>query len=122
MSTENTVLVVDDNEDVRAIAAAALARHWPVMTARDVPDALEKLENDAFVLVVSDVEMGGQTGFDLHNGIRARGIQTPFVFMTGNMPEAQSLASRAGLEDVVIIGKPFRMGALVEVVRAALAS
>lgn len=67
-SSGETVLVVEDNPDVKAVAVARLKRlGYKVMEAETAVDAIRQLsEGLAINVVFSDVVMpGGQSGFDL---------------------------------------------------------
>ena len=68
-----TVLVVDDDDDVRAVAVAALSERFNVIEAESGKQALDVLarKNDVDV-VVTDVVMPGVSGFHVARGAQDR--------------------------------------------------
>ena len=67
------VLVVDDEESARGLVRAVLEReHAEVQEAVSAPDALTSVETHVIDLVISDLAMPGEDGFDLVRQIRAR--------------------------------------------------
>ena len=106
--TGATVLVVDDDEDVRAIAVAALAeRGFEVLEAADGQSALAMIDRHPDIdLVVTDVVMPGISGFHVARGAKRRSKK---VVMTS--------AYSAGLIDGTMpadkfLAKPYRLGEL----------
>jgi DNA-binding NarL/FixJ family response regulator len=90
------VLLVDDNEAMRARAGAALAPDCEVVGAvKDGPAALEAagvLRPDVIVL---DISMPDMTGFELAVRLREAGSTAALVFLTVHADEAFVLAARA---------------------------
>lgn len=87
-SLKNTrVLLVDDEADAREVVAATLER-WgaEVMVAASAADAREILERERPDLLVADIEMPGEDGYDLIRAVRTlppdRGGQTPALAFT----------------------------------------
>jgi len=67
------VLVVDDEESARGLVRAVLEReHAEVLEANSAADALASVETHVIDLVISDLAMPGEDGFDLVRQIRAR--------------------------------------------------
>jgi CheY-like chemotaxis protein len=68
------VLVVDDEQDARDLAAQALAQHGArVDVASSVPEALEVLDRSTVDVVVTDLAMPGEDGFALMQRLRQQG-------------------------------------------------
>lgn len=92
------ILVVDDDPLVGEMTLAMLeeAGHQ-VQLAEHGLDALERLGEDASIeLVVSDLHMPLLNGLELFQELRERGLQQPFVLLTGDDP-APLLAREPGL-------------------------
>jgi two-component system cell cycle sensor histidine kinase/response regulator CckA len=115
-----TVLVVDDDEDVRAVTAAALEHcGFRVIEAASAPEALRLIdETDEIDVVVTDVVMPGVSGFHVVRGAERRrpGIK---VLVTS--------AYAAGLVDAQLpadrfLPKPFRVRELQHKVSNLLAA
>lgn len=69
------MLVVDDDEDARLLAAHLLGDAGAVVhTAASVQEALEATARDEFDVLVSDVGMPHRTGYDLIRALRSDGV------------------------------------------------
>lgn len=110
------VLVVDDDEMVRSVAARMLeANGYVVSTAGGGGEALDMLEGEMPDLILSDIKMPDVGGFALLRAVRSLGYQMPFVGMSGH------LRGEDGEEMDAFIQKPFRMQTLVDILGQALA-
>ena len=89
------LLVVDDDRRIRDLLSRYLAREgYRVTTAHNAADARAKLDGLAFDLLVLDVMMPGESGFDLASALR-RTSQVPILMLTAR---AESESRIAGLE------------------------
>jgi CheY-like chemotaxis protein len=81
---QSTVLLVEDDGDLR-IALAALLAHtgYRVRTAWDGVSALLEMENGLPDLVVSDLHMARMSGFELLSTIRLQFPEIPLIAMSG---------------------------------------
>jgi len=116
------LLLVDDDDDIRAIARLSLERigKWEVVTASSGTDAIELVrEDDAFDVVLLDVMMPGLDGPStleaLRSGLLADSV--PVIFLTAKIqPADREFLSALGAAGV--IAKPFDpMGLASEVAR-----
>jgi CheY-like chemotaxis protein len=117
-SAGETVLLVEDNDDVRAVTARRLRRlGYTVVAAENGQRAIEILKTDtALDLVFSDIVMpGGVSGFDLAQWVRKNRPELPILLTTGFAEEMEK-ADEIGLRGVDIVRKPYES----EVLRAAL--
>jgi CheY-like chemotaxis protein len=113
------VLVADDDELVRAVAAEMLVRAgYRVLTAQDGEEALELAAATPFDLIVCDVMMPRVTGLQLLDVLRARGNQVPVVLISGYRPEDAGDVPLDGRS--ITIAKPFTAEELEAVVRGLL--
>jgi chemosensory pili system protein ChpA (sensor histidine kinase/response regulator) len=110
------VLVVDDSISVRKLAARFLeSAGLEVVTAVDGMDALEKLSQESFRVVVTDLEMPRMHGYELIGEIRRhpRWQRVPIVVCTSRSGEKHRRRARdMGAEGYVT--KPFTKEELVE--------
>jgi CheY-like chemotaxis protein len=117
-----TILVVEDDQAVRNIAARVLrGAGYQVLTAKDGQEALLVLETKAndIDLVLTDVVMPQMSGKQLAERLFAMRPDMPVVFMSGytdNMIERHGVLEPGTL----LISKPFSAGELGTKVRAAL--
>jgi two-component system, cell cycle sensor histidine kinase and response regulator CckA len=113
-----TILLVEDEDMVRAVAERALARAgYTVVTAANGEEGLERFGELAEVdLLVSDVMMPQMDGPTMAGEIRRRRPDLPVLFMSG-YAEAQ-LRESIALSNVAFLAKPFSVAQLVEAVAA----
>jgi CheY-like chemotaxis protein len=117
-----TILVVDDDNGVRTVAARALsARGYRVMTAVNGADGVRLFEQNQSVLslVLMDVTMPEMNGFDALKHIRATGSRVPILLSSGYELDTGTLPPE---EFSGILEKPYDVHALIAAVEAALAS
>ena len=113
------VLVVDDSLTVRRVAQRLLKREgFRVALAADGLQALERLQEEKPMLVLSDIEMPRMDGFDLARNIRADAKlrDLPIVMITSRIAEKHRDHARAlGVNHY--LGKPYSEDELVGLVR-----
>jgi PAS domain S-box-containing protein len=116
---EETILVVEDDEDVRAITTQALRDlGYRVLVATDARSALETLEKEAGIdLLFTDVGLaGGINGRELADAAQRRWPQLKVLFTSGYTRNAIFHDGRLD-PDVELISKPFNQAALAEKIR-----
>ncbi len=115
-----TILVADDDENVRELAVAMLEElGYQVIAAEDGQVALEVIQRgEPFDLLVADVVMPRLSGVEVVQRARADGRALRVLFATGY---ADLAVYRDGLEGEDMIRKPYRMNELAERVKRALA-
>jgi DNA-binding response OmpR family regulator len=120
--TRPVVLLVEDDDPVRDLIGRALrANGFDVVAAASGEEALE-LEVDARVdLLLSDVMLPEQNGFEIANQIHARSPRIPIVFMSGYYDQAVAEAAHLDIGST-ILQKPFAMADLLAHLRAAYAA
>ncbi|TQK07210.1 PAS domain S-box-containing protein [Herbaspirillum sp. SJZ107] len=115
-----SVLVVEDNDDVRELAVSVLGlAGYTVLSASSGEQALQLIEGGAEVsLLFTDVIMpGGMNGLELIEKARRRHPGLPVLVTTGYMDD---LPERGRSTDLKILAKPYRHETLLEQVQAAL--
>lgn len=117
-----TILLVEDNEDVREVAQASLELHgYRVLPARDGTQALEIAQQDrrGIDLVLTDCVLPNLSGAELVIRLRKRQPLLKALCMSGHMQDA---AVRHGLLEgsVAFIQKPFTPLLLARKVRQVL--
>ncbi|WP_084580854.1 hybrid sensor histidine kinase/response regulator [Sphingomonas azotifigens] len=115
-----TILVVEDEDMVRAIAERALTRQgYSVVTAENGEVALETIETmDKPDLLVSDVVMPVMDGPSMARKVRDRWPDLPILFMSGYAEE--QLRRSIDLDNVAFLPKPFSVQQLAEAVQEIL--
>jgi CheY-like chemotaxis protein len=117
-----TILVVEDDEDVRDYAARVLrAQGYAVLEASNGPAALAVLRSGTRIdLLFTDVMMPCMNGDELAEAARRLSRDLKIVFTSGYSPNAIFHGGRLG-PDVALISKPFTADALARRIRKALA-
>jgi two-component system, cell cycle sensor histidine kinase and response regulator CckA len=124
LTGQGTILLVEDEDPVRAVNARALsARGYTVLEAASGVEALQIIEESATPvdLVVSDVVMPEMDGPTLLRELRTRYPDLKVIFVSGyaedafkkNLPEGESFN---------FLAKPFSLKQLVETVKQTLAA
>ena len=116
-----TILLVEDEDMVRAVAERALTRHgYEVITATNGEEGLEILKGRSDIdMLVSDVVMPMMDGPTLGRHARELYPKMPLLFMSGYAEE--QLRRSIALENVDFLPKPFSVQQLAEAVRNAMA-
>jgi two-component system OmpR family response regulator len=116
MPEQKKVLCVDDNADMRRTVCDTLAgKGYDVVEAKDGEEAIRRLEQGTFDLVLLDVVMPGPSGLDVLRFLSARGNRTPIAMITGKA--GYTLATESYMLGAVeYITKPFSSEFLVEAV------
>jgi len=116
-----TILLVEDEDMVRAVAERALTRQgYQVLTAENGEEGLEKLtEAGRPDLIVTDVMMPTMDGPTMGRHARQRYPDLPILFMSGYAEE--QLRKSIDLDNISFLPKPFSVQQLAEAARDALA-
>lgn len=119
--TDATVLIADDNPDMRSYLRRLLEPFWRVVVAPDGSRALEQMRAERPDLVLSDVVLPELDGFGLLRAIRADPAlaTVPVVFLSARAGEEAAVEGlEAGADDYLV--KPFSGLELIARVRANL--
>ncbi|MDR5857708.1 histidine kinase famiy protein [Caballeronia sp. LZ062] len=118
---KHTVLVVDDNRDVRELAFGHLQKlGYRVLSAQSGEEALRVIERYGDVdLLFTDIIMpGGMNGLQLVERVRERKPDIAVLLATGYMDQLPAANVSAG--SITTLTKPYRVSDLAEQVRASL--
>lgn len=118
---ELRVLVVDDEQPVLDIITRILRHQGHQVTqALSGQEAMRRLEEGNYNVIVSDLRMPGLSGQDLYNMVRERWphLAHRIVFTTGDTlsPETVAFLQKTGN---LCLGKPFKLDELVETIAKA---
>jgi two-component system, cell cycle sensor histidine kinase and response regulator CckA len=117
-----TVLIVEDEHMVRAVAERALTRHgYTVLAAENGEAALEILAREGRVdMMISDVVMPTMDGPTTVRAARKMQPDLPILFISGYAEE--QLRKSIDIPNVAFLAKPFSVQQLAETVRDTLAA
>lgn len=118
-SDSPTVLVADDNADTVIVVSQTLAMSgYEVVTASSVRQALDLLDERSDIgVVVSDIRMPEEDGFDFLRVLRVRFPSMPMILMTGNAITAEDVVPAGA----TILQKPFDIGELERLISDSIA-
>jgi signal transduction histidine kinase/DNA-binding response OmpR family regulator len=105
---DETILIVEDNHDLREYLSYILSPYYNIITAENGQEGLEKLPTAHCQLILSDVMMPIMDGFEFLEKVKAhdkwRGL--PFIMLTARAETYTRLnALRIGVDDYLL--KPF---------------
>jgi two-component system cell cycle sensor histidine kinase/response regulator CckA len=122
LTGDGAILLVEDEEGLRALNARGLAsRGYTVLEASNGVEAIEVLEREGHVdLVVSDVVMPEMDGPTLLRELRKRDPKLKVIFVSGYAEEAFAKNLPQG-EQYAFLAKPFTLKQLVGEVKKTLA-
>ena len=100
------ILVVDDDDRIRSLLKDYLSTNsYFVSTAENADDAKTKIKYFKFDIIILDVMMPGQSGYDLTKEIK-KNLNIPIILLTAKSEvENRILGLELGADDY--IGKPF---------------
>ena len=114
------VLIAEDDDNIATLVREQLEfESYATERVSSGRSAIEKLESATFDLVVLDLGLPDQNGFEVCQVLRERGISTPLLVLTARDETADKVrALDMGADDYVT--KPFEAAELLARVRALL--
>ena len=120
MTEPTKVLIVDDEPKICQFLEVLLQREGhTVSSVQRATDALSRIEQEDFDLVLTDLKMPGMDGFEFVSRMKALRPELPTIMITGYATVENAVkAMRYGVDDYVT--KPFNIDELRKVVSRAL--
>ena len=121
MAQLKKILLVDDDEDLREALSEQLVmtEDFDVFEAGDGADAMSRVKEALYDLVILDVGLPDTDGRELCRVMRKHGVKCPIVMLTGHDSDSDTiLGLDAGANDYVT--KPFKFPVLLARIRAQL--
>ena len=114
-----SILIVDDEVEITEILADLLSEDYDCSKAGSAEDALARLSEGQFQLVISDITMPGMSGLDMIPHVKALSPETVVVMISGMQTVESAIgALRLGAFDYLM--KPFDLRQVEAVVKRAL--
>lgn len=127
METKKNIIVVDDEPDAIEFVRAVLATvdDFNIIPAQDGEEGLQVIKKNKADLVILDVMMPGQSGFDIFYLLRKDNTtkDIPVIMLTGVADKAgirffkEDMKKYYGYEPVDYIEKPLEPQRLIETVK-----
>jgi DNA-binding response OmpR family regulator len=123
MAQQKTILIIDDDNDLRGALLEQLELHqeFKAVEAASATEGLKLAREVRADLILLDVDLPDMDGRETCRLIRKAGIATPIIMLTGASSDSDTiLGLDAGANDYVT--KPFRFAVLLARIRAQLRS
>jgi DNA-binding response OmpR family regulator len=123
MPTAKTLLIIDDDDDLREALAEQLALHeeFKTVQAATATEGLRLGREISADLILLDVDLPDMDGREACRLLRKDGVSTPVIMLTAQDSDADTvLGLDSGANDYVT--KPFRFAVLLARIRAHLRS
>ena len=121
MTKAKTLLIVDDDPDLREVLAEQLQlqNEFMVIQAASGTEGLEAVKRAHVDLVLLDVGLPDGDGRQVCRQMRSGGLKAPIIMLTGADSDSDTVQGlEAGASDYVT--KPFRLGILIARIKAQL--
>lgn len=121
MSTKRTILIIDDDDDLRESLIEQLALHEEFETSQadTARSGLERAKSEHIDLILLDVGLPDMDGREACKLLRRNGYKGPIVMLTAQDSDSdQILGLESGANDYV--SKPFRFAVLLARIRSQL--
>ena len=120
MECEDTVFIIDDDEDIRRSLRRLLDQvDLNVVEFSNASDFLEAFDPASSGCLLLDIRMPGVSGTELQRRMLERGILLPIIFVTGHADVEMAVdCMKRGAFD--FIEKPFRAQRLLDTIQRAL--
>jgi putative nucleotidyltransferase with HDIG domain len=113
------ILIVDDEVEITEILADLLSEDYQCLRAASAEEALARLTESEFQLVISDITMPGMSGLDMIPHVKELSPDTVVVMISGMQTVESAIgALRLGAFDYLM--KPFDLRQVEAVVKRAL--
>jgi DNA-binding response OmpR family regulator len=107
-----TVLLADDDEDMRLLITECLRRDgYAVIVCADGRGVVDRLESAPPDILVCDVSMPGPSGLDVLTSLRDRRVVTPVILISA-FDDEQTRHSAVELGATAFLRKPFHLDEL----------
>jgi FixJ family two-component response regulator len=118
---KRVIAIVDDDESVReALTSLMDSLGYDAVPYSSGDEFIRSLERERTACIITDVNMPGMTGPQLHQRLIRSGERIPTIFVTAYPDEAvRKNAAQAGVD--CYLTKPFREDELLACVKSALA-
>jgi DNA-binding response OmpR family regulator len=121
MRTARTILLVDDDDELRESLRDQLALHdeFDILTAATAGQGIELAKKERLDLIILDVGLPDMDGREACKIMRKGSFKSPIIMLTGNTADSDIvLGLDAGANDYVT--KPFKFAVLLARIRAQL--
>ena len=117
---QNTILIVDDDEELRLALVKSLSKaDYRVYAGADFNDGLEILRSQKIDLILSDLKMPGKDGIELLKEVKTISPESKVIIITA-YGEMNSYLEAMNIGAFDYINKPINRDELLQMVARAL--
>jgi CheY-like chemotaxis protein len=115
------ILFVDDERELVEVLDEAVSAAFPqcefvgFSTVDEARRFVDGVANERFAVVMVDHRMGADTGLEIAELLRKRGVTAPMMMLTGQAPP--DVEARATAQQVRVVWKPARLALVVSELR-----
>ncbi len=123
MLKEHTILIIDDNHEVRSFMRSKLIAEFNVTEAPDGQQGLKLAFETVPDVIICDVMLPGKNGFEVASALKAdlRTSHIPIIILTAVQSMEQKITgAKAGVDEYIT--KPFVFEYLIERIKALILS
>lgn len=114
-----TILIVDDDKNLRSVLAEKVSQCYNVMTAENGEEALDIFYNNDIALILADIMMPKVDGFEFTQRLRADNQDVPILIMTAKHDfSSKSTGFSLGADDYMT--KPINLDEMMLRIKALL--
>ena len=119
MVNKNKIIVIEDDLDINKLITYNLRKQgFIVEQVFDGDEAVERLRNEYFSIVILDIMLPGINGFDICKEIKeSNNSSKSFIIVVSARSSSQDKLYAHILGADCYLSKPFRVGALIDVVK-----
>ncbi|HEX5151057.1 MAG TPA: substrate-binding domain-containing protein [Parafilimonas sp.] len=119
--SDNTLLIIEDNADLRNYLVQKLGNTYPVLEADNGVAGIQQAFDNVPDLVMSDVILPGKNGFDVTNILKSdiRTSHIPIILLTAKTAVQEQIEGMKNKADAYIT-KPFNLQFLEETIKSVL--
>ncbi|MBN1292490.1 MAG: response regulator [Candidatus Latescibacteria bacterium] len=110
------ILVIDDEESICRLLSTLLKRsNYYVETFTDSTKALQRLDEYAFDIVITDLQMPNTTGWDIAQHVKENNPKIPVILITAALSEYDEYLKELGID--YIIPKPMSIHHVLDIIK-----
>ena len=122
MEKQKEIILVDDEDGIRALLSDALMQEgYSVTLAKNGKDSLRHLQKRRFDLLITDINMPHLNGIELIRVMKKKGRREKVILISGEPVDMTLLAAEA-MPVFAQLKKPFRLNLFLDTVISALKS
>lgn len=109
------LLIVDDEEEIRAILRDALtASGYRVTAVATVAEAVHAVQVDPPALLITDLQLGNSDGFEVIARVKALAPNLPIVMLTGVIMNPAEIPPEIGRQIAAYVPKTVSLSQLMQ--------